>query len=403
MSYDYILQKAQQEPDLQDVVQYLKKTLHLLQDLEHSYNKLVPNEQSSIENHNIKLKIDNIVGKYLPGLIDEYCKFSFSHRNTAVIKTIYGKNYTAKELLLKNIGKITEESILLHDEFYENNKFQFLVHDKIASSLGFEKNSVGKTQPAIALQNTFNYDTYTQNNSDIFKKEDLKKEHNVCAADACTIDTPIENKRKFSDNQYVFFIRIILLMLLSIIICLYFYSIVAEQRLKIFKHQVSSIQSAMDLYFVQNDLNATVDNQTLIDNTFITKDELFYHPWSSNLKVRAVDEKYYAIDLFDIPENVCNTLSNNTFTSSTNVIVNNSTAPCGANNHLQLIKIKKIYTEKETDETLLKVNNLTKDEVSITYNNIPKKECELLQNSLSVNKNYCKDANSVKITYTMKD
>lgn len=161
------LEKARLEPDLQDVVQYLNKPLNRLEELLYKYEQINLQAKTKLENMEVYRRIDKILHQHLPYLIDTYCNFSISYRNTKLIKQIKEKeelkNYTAKDLLLRDLSKIMEEINILEDKFNDNNKVHFLVNNRILSDFGNQTEilpSKQQQQVAVQLENKFNYQNY---------------------------------------------------------------------------------------------------------------------------------------------------------------------------------------------------------------------------------------------------
>ena len=167
MKYDFLL-KARSNPDLQDFCDYLTKPLQTLEELEYRYKSLPLDIKVKSENMMIHLKIDKIINKYLPNMVDNYCDFSFKYRNENFVKAVNTKDgeksYTAKEVLLQNLSKLLEEINVLEEEFNGNNKFQLLVQEKILTNLGYATD-LDESPSKIVLENKFKYKA-----EDIFKK-----------------------------------------------------------------------------------------------------------------------------------------------------------------------------------------------------------------------------------------
>ena len=171
MKYDFLL-KARSNPDLQDFCDYLAKPLQTLEDLEYRYKNLPLDIKVKSENMMINLKIDKIVNKYLPNMVNNYCDFSFKYRNENFVKAVNNKDgeksYTAKEVLLQNLSKLLEEINVLEEEFNGNNKFQLLVQEKILTNLGYATD-LDESPSKIVLENKFKHKA-----EDIFKKPTKK-------------------------------------------------------------------------------------------------------------------------------------------------------------------------------------------------------------------------------------
>lgn len=96
------------QPDLEDVAAYLntplKKVICLSQFLQN---------KTSIEATQTKHKIEKIMNKHLPALVNSYCALGLEYRNNVIIKKDNTITYTSKDILLKNVGKLIEEIEIL--------------------------------------------------------------------------------------------------------------------------------------------------------------------------------------------------------------------------------------------------------------------------------------------------
>lgn len=172
MQYTFI-EKAQQEPDLQEVVNYLSVPLHIIEELYHKFPQL--SLTSKVDNCNQELyhKCDRIINYFLPNLINNYCHFSLKYRNEHIIKKEETKDgvikYTAKDLLLNDISKVIEEIHIIEKQFNEHNKYEFLVTNRLVSDLGKKANilhqEIEYDTESVNLKNEFNYND--------FKKQDM--------------------------------------------------------------------------------------------------------------------------------------------------------------------------------------------------------------------------------------
>ena len=181
MEYEF-LDKAQEQPDLQDVVEYLKSPLYTVHELLKRYGKFSIADKTQHDNLEIYYQIDRVINRHLANLIDNYCQFSLKYRNSHPIKkeNKNGKTvqYTAKDLLLKDLGKIIEEITLIEERFNEVNKVDFLAKNRIISELGYQKNLLNtETEPeAVNLNNQFNYQNFSQDKiENIFVKPEPVK------------------------------------------------------------------------------------------------------------------------------------------------------------------------------------------------------------------------------------
>lgn len=172
MQYTFI-EKAQQEPDLQDVVNYLSQPLHIIEELYNKFPKLSLTSKVDDCNQDLYYKCEKILNYFLPNLINNYCHFSLKYRNEHIIKKENTKNgivqYTAKDLLLNDISKVIEEIYIIEKQFNEHNKFEFLVTNRLVSDLGKKANILNHEleydTESVNLKNEFDYNS--------FKKQDM--------------------------------------------------------------------------------------------------------------------------------------------------------------------------------------------------------------------------------------
>jgi hypothetical protein len=164
------LKKASQQPDLEDFCQYLKEPLLTIQEIMDKYNELPLNKKTLPENLEIYRKCDSILEKHLPRIVDTFCAFSFDYRHNEKIKIDNNTSLTAKEILLKNLGKIIEEIKLIEKEFNSNNSFETVVQTKILSKYGYQPEIIEGhlvQKDNMKLINKFNYDIFIKNKNSI--------------------------------------------------------------------------------------------------------------------------------------------------------------------------------------------------------------------------------------------
>lgn len=176
MKPDFYL-KAISNPDMQDFCSYLEKPLDILEELQYRYRLLSVEEKVKHHNMIIYLKIDKMMNKYLPEMVNNFCEFSFKYRNEEIVKTEETKEglkaYTAKEVLLQNLGKLIEEINVIESDFNQNNKFNLLVQKELLTNLGYVPEIQLDSSPSkkVVLENQFKYEPSIK--LDIFKKPDF--------------------------------------------------------------------------------------------------------------------------------------------------------------------------------------------------------------------------------------
>lgn len=173
-------QLAKNQPDLQDVCEYLKHPMAVLEDILARLEEAPLPVKTSMEHQKIYYECDKLIHQYFPSLIENYCDLSLDYRNSTIIKTVKDeeetKNYTAKELLLHNIEKLTEETLLLSNRFNESYSYEFLVKNRMVSQLGLPPQVDGlqieyEIEP-VKLDNQFDYNNFKKHTS---KEDFLKK------------------------------------------------------------------------------------------------------------------------------------------------------------------------------------------------------------------------------------
>jgi hypothetical protein len=182
MTYNFLI-KAKSQPDLSDFCEYIKKPLMILEDIQYRYNNLQSIKKVTTENIEIYHKVESILEKHLPEMINTFCEFSFEYRNNVKIIINDSKSMTAKELLLKNLAKIIEEIQLIEKDFNLNNSFNAIVHNRILSNYGFQPElSLDNGQvkhESIELDNTFNYQQFIENNQFKYPQNPIIAKQNI--------------------------------------------------------------------------------------------------------------------------------------------------------------------------------------------------------------------------------
>lgn len=172
MTYEF-LTKAQSQPDLSDFCEYIQKPLSILEDIQKRYKKLQVSKKVEPENLETYHKVDIILEKHLPEMVDTYCEFSFDFRNNKNLDMQGYSSLTAKELLLKNLAKVIEEIEIIEKEFNRNNSFNAVVQNKILENYGHKPELCLDTGKVVSnnlqLDNKFDYTKFIEENQ--FKKE----------------------------------------------------------------------------------------------------------------------------------------------------------------------------------------------------------------------------------------
>jgi hypothetical protein len=172
MNYEF-LTKAQSQPDLSDFCEYLLKPLSILEDIQQRYKKLQVSKKVEPENLETYHKVDVILEKHLPEMVDNFCDFTFDYRNNKSLDMQGYSSLTAKELLLKNLAKVIEEIEIIEKDFNRNNSFHAVVQNKVLENYGHKPELCLETGRVVSnnlqLDNKFDYEKFVEANQ--FKKE----------------------------------------------------------------------------------------------------------------------------------------------------------------------------------------------------------------------------------------
>jgi hypothetical protein len=307
MRYEF-LNKAQNQPDLADFCEYIKKPLMVLEDILHRYEELQIAKKITTENLEIRHKCDSILQKYLPEMVDNFCDFSFEYRNNKKIRIDGNTVLTPKEILLKNLGKIIEEVRLIEDEFNHNNSFQTVIQTKILSSYGFQPElsleKGGITKDSIELNNKFNYEEFVESNK--FKKSiSIQKQNEklelINDNQDDINDIKINRNNSFIANLGLFDL-IITVMSIALMASIFFASstrnkepipIVSE---KDFISNLVYIRSEVNKFYKDSNYeNLSMDE--LIKAKVIAKDQS-YTPWGTPIKIYPAQGEHNFVIMF---------------------------------------------------------------------------------------------------------
>lgn len=170
--YDNILQQS----DLQEVAKDISYSLYKLESLYDRLNSLTQEEKNSLNFAENLIKVNHLINKEFPRLIEDYTNLDLEYRNTTIIKKQSDKEYTSKDILVENIGKLKEEITIIDQEFNNNYSRELLVQNRILNSMGVQKNlfaiEVENIKPVI-LKNSFDYNQFKQINPQVFIKNKI--------------------------------------------------------------------------------------------------------------------------------------------------------------------------------------------------------------------------------------
>lgn len=330
MSYEF-LKKAQQQPDLEDTVVYLEKPLKILDTLFENYQSISLKSKTKVENLDAYYQAEKIVNYYLPNLINRYCEFSLQYRNQEIIKTEtkHGKTvqYTAKELLLADLAKIIEEINILNHQFNEANKFEFLVNNRIISSLG-EQPDILKNHPEkkVVLENGFEYEKYEEP-IPVKKQEAFMEQHFVKPEESITsnIEAAI-SKKPFGISDIILVIGF-----MAIAMIILFMSVgkvkntVTEQTLL---QNLENLQLYSHLYYSKSSNKIITPQQIAKDFGDLPS---LNNPFGGNIVLESATvsrpHDAYKISVANIPSNSCLNLSETLGRKFKNVTINDKHMP----------------------------------------------------------------------------
>lgn len=285
MSYDF-LKKAQSQPDLNDFCEYLKKPLSILEEVKDKYKSLQVSKQTEENNIELYHKVDMILVKHLPEMVNNYCNSSFDYRNNKTID-INNVSITPKELLLKNLAKVIEEIELIEIDFNRNNSFNALVQNKVLENYGYKPElslETGKiVKNNIELANQFDYEEFVKKNQ--FKKPDLIKKEEPIVVSREKKEVVKEEKKSSGGG---FFGEIMILLTICVILMLatmHFYgnSMNSAKEFNFLKN-ITNTQARIHALYANRLHYKGLNEQVLLNSMIATPDEL-YTPWSTKIEV----------------------------------------------------------------------------------------------------------------------
>ena len=340
MTYDF-LKKAKEQPDLNDFCDYLKRPLIILEEIQSHYKKLQINKKVEASNLETYYKVDSILEKHLPEMVDNYCNFSFDYRNSKQID-INNLSITPKELLLKNLAKVIEEIELIEKEFNRNNSFNAVVQNKVLEKFGYqpelclESNSIVKKN--IELENKFDYDKFVETHQFKNPIPEVKKDLEINSeAVPSTIEKP---KSKGSSSFLIEIILGLSFLTMLTIACFHFYKqsldqLKANQFIQTMQSNIGSIQI---LYASRNNLEG-LNNKLLIESGAVRPENVIT-PWGQDINI-----KPYTLNS-----------TNDSFVMEIPLSGDNGKVVCPA-----LLKNSELFNMVKFDDIVVKNNNNTTD------------------------------------------
>jgi Tfp pilus assembly protein PilE len=280
MSYDF-LKKAKLQPDLNDFCEYLKKPLSILEEIQTHYKQLQLTKKVDPSNLETYHKIDVILEKHLPEMVDTYCDFSFDYRNSKSID-INSISITPKELLLKNLAKIIEEIEVIEKDFNRNNSFNAVIQNKVLENYGHKPElclESGKiVNNNLQLDNKFDYEEFTKNHQ--FKKPNLVKE-----LEPEPEIIPIKEEEEVAEVSSGFGFNLIevvlglsMVTMLSVVTVHMYRNTVDEQESQHFQHNVMKIQAGVRTLYANSTNTKGLNNKVVTEALIATKEQLT-PPW----------------------------------------------------------------------------------------------------------------------------
>lgn len=280
MSYDF-LKKAQLQPDLNDFCEYLKKPLSILEEIQIHYKKLQLTKKVEPSNLETYHKVDVILEKHLPEMVDTYCDFSFDYRNSKSIN-INDISLTPKELLLKNLAKVIEEIEIIEADFNRNNSFNAVVQNKILEDYGHKPQLCLESGKVVSnnlqLDNKFDYEEFTKNNQ--FKKPNLSKAEIPKKEDA-----NLTQEASRGVGMSAGLLEIIMVLGLVVILAtgtMTMYSGTRNAQLEqLFQYNILRIQEGVHNLYVNRPSVEGLNNKILIESGIVSKEQLIL-PWEEH-------------------------------------------------------------------------------------------------------------------------
>lgn len=333
-----IINKIKEEPDLQDILDYLKKPLLSVEQIKDKYELLSIEMKNNLNNKEILFKLDNVISKHLVKMLNNYCSLSLKYRNENIVKNsiVNGVivNYTAKELLLENLVKIIEEINILEESFNENNKFNFLVNNKLISQLGYQPTYINGeiTKPSsMVLENKFNYEDFS---SKQIVKENIKTKNQVFSpeikkdiSDQVFIKK-VDKKKKNSEESIISFLGEMIFgaTMIEMIIMVSFISMISIFIFKIFEGQrneykanttVAELESIVkDVNFIKSiptDAKVDINNKLLLQfmpfRRYI-KDNSIVTSLGQNITIKTNNNNTQSISISNIEPKNCFYITN---------------------------------------------------------------------------------------------
>jgi hypothetical protein len=160
------------QADLQDVFKNISNSMQTLENLQIKLSNLQPNDLKNSNFSEIGEKVERLINKLLPSLVEDYCKLTLEYRNTSIIKheNIQGKKhgYTSKDIFLQNLGKLIEEIHVLENQFNHHYSNKLLVQSRVVKEMGVHKNIIEteveyENVKPVKLTSDFNYDIFKKN------------------------------------------------------------------------------------------------------------------------------------------------------------------------------------------------------------------------------------------------
>lgn len=322
MNFKFYNQLSEQ-PDLQDIVQYIYEPLQVLSNLETRLNNLSKEEIGSVSFAEISNKVERLINKHFPHLTEDYCKLSLEYRNTAIIKKEFFEGetheYTSKDILLKNFSKLIEEIHILEHEFNNNYSHKLLVAHRIVDQMGVKKKAItteseiDNVKPVV-LKNNFDYEN--------FKKSQPKKiipvvEKKIVIEKEEAEEAPSISKDNVSNVSSSFFgisfmeVIMIITTLTMIVIMATTMSRQAEEKNNVNKAiaELEYLNSAMKEYTDYN----TINIKAVADKGLISKDKLINDKYKNVFDGEIVvapatlnsTNDTFSIATTNIPQKVC--------------------------------------------------------------------------------------------------
>ncbi len=172
-----LLDAVKTQPDLIDFLDYLVPLLNKIERLQNYILLSSVRDKTKLNTLDASFKLDTVLNKDLPEMVNNFCSLDFDWRNTAKINS-RSKNLTPKELLLENLSAINHSVEEIETSLNIKNVNSLLAQNAFLASQ--------VSSPISTLEQKFNY-----------SKEPLAQ--NLPAVNVGAINDSSEDESYFND------------------------------------------------------------------------------------------------------------------------------------------------------------------------------------------------------------